>query len=53
MKMTDMVAWLTRNPDHLFKTQGGGFPRLDKIVGGQLPQTLDAFTDPIWAGPAE
>jgi len=40
------------DPDLLFKTQGGGFQRLNKIFGGQLLQTLDAFNDPIWASPA-
>jgi type I restriction enzyme, R subunit len=37
------------DPDLLFKTQGGGFQRLDKIFGGQLLQTLEAFNDSIWA----
>jgi type I restriction enzyme R subunit len=40
------------DPDLLFKTQGGGFQRLDKIFGGQLLPTLDAFNDSIWAQPA-
>jgi hypothetical protein len=40
------------DPDLLFKTQGGGFQRLDKMFGGQLTQTLDAFNDSIWARPA-
>ena len=40
------------DPDLLFKTQGGGFQRLDKIFGGQLLQTLDAFNHSIWAQPA-
>jgi len=40
------------DPDLLFKTQGGGFLRLDKMFGGQLTQTLDAFNDSIWAKPA-
>jgi type I restriction enzyme, R subunit len=37
------------DPDLLFKTQGGGFQRLDRIFGGQLLQTLEAFNDSIWA----
>ena len=40
------------DPDLLFKTQGGGFQRLDKIFAGQLLQTLDAFNHSIWAQPA-
>jgi len=40
------------DPDLLFKAQGGGFQRLDKIFGGQLLQTLEAFNDSIWAQPA-
>ncbi len=40
------------DPDLLFKSQGGGFQRLDKIFDGQLQQTLDAFNDSIWAQPA-
>jgi type I restriction enzyme R subunit len=40
------------DPDLLFRTQGGGLQRLDKIFGGQLLQTLDAFNDSIWSQPA-
>jgi type I restriction enzyme R subunit len=40
------------DPDLLFKTQGGGFQRLDKIFDGQLLQTLQAFNDFLWAQPA-
>lgn len=40
------------DPDLLFKTQGGGSQRLDRIFGGQLLATLDAFNDAIWAQPA-
>ena len=40
------------DPDLLFQAQGGGFQRLDKMFGGQLTQTLDAFNDSIWARPA-
>jgi type I restriction enzyme, R subunit len=41
------------DPDLLFKTQGGGFQRLDKIFGGHLQQTLEAFNDAIWAQPSQ
>ncbi len=40
------------DPDLRFKTQGGGFPRLDRIFDGRLLQTLDAFNDALWAQPA-
>jgi type I restriction enzyme R subunit len=33
----------------MFKTQGGGFNRLDKIFNGQLQPVLDAFNDALWA----
>jgi type I restriction enzyme R subunit len=36
------------DPDLLFKTQGGGFNRLDRIFEGRLLQTLDAFNDALW-----
>lgn len=35
-------------PDLLFKTQGGGFNRLDKLFDGQLLQTLEAFNEALW-----
>jgi type I restriction enzyme R subunit len=37
------------DPDLLFKTQGGGFNRLDKLFDGQLLQTLEAFNEALWA----
>jgi len=36
----------------LFRTQGGGFERINRVFDGQLLQTLDAFNDAIWAQPA-
>jgi type I restriction enzyme R subunit len=36
------------DPDLLFKTQGGGFNRLDKLFDGQLVQTLEAFNEALW-----
>ncbi len=39
-------------PDLVFKREGGGFNRLDKIFEGQLPQVLEAFNDAIWQQPA-
>lgn len=36
------------DPDLLFKTQGGGFKRLDKLFDGQLLQTLEAFNEALW-----
>ncbi len=40
------------DPDLLFRTQGGGFERINRVFDGQLLQTLDAFNDAIWAQPA-
>ena len=40
------------DPDLLFKTEGGGFARLDRLFDGRLQQTLEAFNDALWAQPA-
>jgi len=37
------------DPDLVFKREGGGFNRLDKIFDGRLPQVLEAFNDAIWS----
>jgi type I restriction enzyme R subunit len=36
------------DPDLVFKREGGGFARLDRIFGGELQQVLDTFNDSIW-----
>ena len=36
------------DPDLVFKREGGGFTRLDKIFNGQLQQVLEAFNDSMW-----
>lgn len=36
------------DPDLLFKSEGGGFQRLDRIFDGRLQHTLEAFNDAIW-----
>jgi type I restriction enzyme R subunit len=36
------------DPDLVFKREGGGFSRLDRIFGGDLQQVLDAFNDSLW-----
>jgi type I restriction enzyme, R subunit len=41
------------DPDLLFKREGGGFTRLDKLFNGQLQPVLDAFNDALWAPPAQ
>lgn len=41
------------DPDLLFKRDGGGFNRLDKLFNGQLQPVLDAFNDALWAPPAQ
>lgn len=38
------------DPDLVFKREGGGFSRLDKIFDGQLQQVLETFNDSLWAG---
>ena len=40
------------DPDLLFRTQGGGFERINRVFDGQLQQTLEAFNDAIWTQPA-
>lgn len=41
------------DPDLLFRREGGGFTRLDKVFNGQLQPVLDAFNDALWAQPAQ
>ncbi|MES2659162.1 MAG: type I restriction-modification system endonuclease [Verrucomicrobiota bacterium] len=36
------------DPDLLFKREGGGFTRLDKIFDGHLDQVLNHFNDSLW-----
>jgi len=36
------------DPDLVFKREGGGFARLDRIFGGELQQVLDTFNDSLW-----
>ncbi len=36
------------DPDLIFKRDGGGFTRLDKIFNGQLQQVLETFNESIW-----
>lgn len=37
------------DPNLLFKREGGGFTRLDKLFGGQLEQILFDFNDALWS----
>ena len=37
------------DPDLIFKREGGGFTRLDKLFNGQLQLVLEAFNDALWA----
>lgn len=37
------------DPDLIFKREGGGFARLDKLFNGQLQPVLGAFNDALWA----
>lgn len=36
------------DPDLVFKREGGGFNRLDKLFNGELQQVLDRFNDSLW-----
>jgi type I restriction enzyme R subunit len=36
------------DPDLVFRREGGGFARLDRIFGGELQQVLDTFNDSLW-----
>ncbi len=36
------------DPDLVFKREGGGFARLDRIFGGELEQVLDTFNESLW-----
>lgn len=36
------------DPDLVFRREGGGFNRLDKIFNGKLQQVLEAFNDSLW-----
>jgi type I restriction enzyme, R subunit len=36
------------DPDLIFKREGGGFARLDKLFNGQLQPVLEAFNDALW-----
>jgi type I restriction enzyme R subunit len=37
------------DPDLIFKRDGGGFARLDKLFNGQLQPLLEAFNDALWS----
>ena len=36
------------DPDLVFKREGGGFARLDRLFAGELQQVLDTFNDALW-----
>ncbi|MBK5915571.1 type I restriction-modification system endonuclease [Rhodocyclus purpureus] len=36
------------DPNLLFKREGGGFPRLDRIFDGRLQDVLDTFNESLW-----
>ncbi len=40
------------DPILIFKREGGGFKRLDKIFGGELESVLGQFNDAVWEHPA-
>lgn len=41
------------DPDLIFKREGGGFTRLDKIFNGELQHVLEAFNDSLWQSAAK
>lgn len=36
------------DPDQVFKREGGGFNRLDRLFNGKLQEVLDSFQDHLW-----
>lgn len=36
------------DPDLVFKREGGGFTRLNRLFDGELPQVLDTFNESLW-----
>jgi type I restriction enzyme, R subunit len=40
------------DPDLVFRREGGGFTRLDRMFDGQLQQVLETFNDSLWQTPA-
>jgi type I restriction enzyme R subunit len=38
--------------DLIFKREGGGFARLNKLFGGQLDQLVQEFNEAVWRNPA-
>ena len=40
------------DPDLVFRREGGGFTRLDRIFDGQIQQVLETFNDALWQPPA-
>ena len=40
------------DPDLVFRREGGGFTRLDRIFDGQIQQVLETFNDALWQLPA-
>lgn len=39
------------DPDLVFRREGGGFQRLDRLFDGELAQVLDRFHDELWEQP--
>ena len=36
------------DPSQIFRYEGGGFARLDKMFDGQLANTLQSFNELLW-----
>ena len=46
-RLVDLAA--LDDPNLIFRREGGGFGRLDRLFEGQLGQTLENFNDLLWA----
>lgn len=40
------------DPDQVFRREGGGFTRLDRIFEGKLQEVLDTFNESLWSSVA-
>lgn len=40
------------DPDLIFRREGGGFTRLNRLFDGQLAEVLESFNEELWRSPA-
>jgi type I restriction enzyme R subunit len=50
MSATHLPAFIAAldDPDLIFKREGGGFTRLNRVFAGELTGVLDAFNAALW-----